>query len=349
MSTKYQLTKKQTQELKVLINQTSGYSAREIVRAQVILLLAQAVSLATIMLTTGYRRRQIFEIRHRYFAEGLAGILDKRKGKPPCLLNQTQREEILAILLQTTPLDFGYTEDFWTTELLADLIEARYGVRYASKTSYYLLFKEATFSYHKPSRVYQGRDEKAVNAWRSAVNKRLQKAWQDEKTVILTEDEMLLSTQTTTQKIWLKQGEYPKIEVATERQKRSIYGFLNIKTGQEQAIKQVKQNSEITLECLKKVRKQYKNNTILLLWDNAAWHRSAAVKNFFEQDKHFEVFPFPAYSPEENPQEHVWKTGRSVVTHNRFIDDIDEATDDLVQYLNKTNFNYKLLDYSAIS
>jgi len=349
MNRKYQLTEKQKQELKHIIKQGSDYSAKEIVRVQVILLLAQAVPVATILLTTGYQRRQIFEIRRRYFLDGLAAILDKRKGNPPCLLSQAQREEVLAILRQATPIDFGYAERFWTTDLLADLIEARYGVRYASKTSYYLLFKEATFSYHKPGRVYQGRDEKVVTAWRKAINKRLQKAWQDKKIVILAEDEMLLSTQTTTQKVWLQQGEYPKIEIATERQQRSIYGFLNIKTGEEQAIKQVKQNSEITLECLKKIRKRYKDAPILLLWDNATWHRSAAVKHFLKQDKQFEVFPFPAYSPEENPQEHVWKTGRSMVTHNRFIEDIDEATNDFINYLNHTKFNYKLLDYSAVS
>lgn len=349
MSKKYQLSNKQKQELKRIINLASDYSAKEVVRAQVILLLAQAVPLPTILLTTGYQRRQIFEIRQRYFVDGLAGILDKRKGKPPCLLSQEQREEVLAILTQATPMDFGYAGNFWATDLLADLIEARYGVRYASKTSYYLLFKEATFSYHKPGRVYQGRDEKVVTAWREAMNKRLQKAWQDEKTVILTEDEMILSTQTTTQKVWLKQGDYPKIEIATERQRRSLYGFLNIKTGEEHAIKQVKQNSEITLECLKKIRRRYKDAIILLLWDNATWHRSAAVKHFLKKDKQFEVFPFPAYSPEENPQEHVWKTGRAMITHNRFIEDIDEATNDFIHYLNHTKFNYKLLDYSAVS
>lgn len=349
MKTNYQLTNKQQQELKRIIKQPKEYTAKEIVRAQVILLLGQSVPVSTVMLTTGYQRRQIFEIRQRYFTEGLAGLLDKRKGKPPCLLTQAQREEIIAILSQTTPLDFGYAENFWTTDILADLVEVRYGVCYASKTSYYLLFKEATFSCHKPGRVYQGRDEKMVETWRKAVNQRIQKAWQDENTVILTEDEMILSTQTTTQKVWLKQGEYPKIEVATERQQRSIYGFLNMKTGQEHVIKQIKQSSEITLECLRKIRKRYKQNTILLLWDNATWHRSAAVKNFIAQDKQIEVYPFPPYSPEENPQEHVWKAGRSVITHNRFIDNIDEATNDFVHYLNHTKFNYKLLDYSAIS
>lgn len=349
MNTNYQLSHKQSQELKTIIAASDNYTAKEVLRAQVVLLLSQEVPSATIMLITGYQRRQLFNIRKNYFAQGVAGILDKRKGSPPLLLNGPQREELQDILLQTIPRDFGYSQEFWTTAILADFIEARYGVRYASKTSYYVLFKASRFTYHKPGRVYEGRDEKAVKAWKAAIKKRIQKIWGDKQAVILAEDEMKLSTQTTTQKIWLQQGDYPQIEVATAREQRSIYGFLNIKTGQEHAFKQLRQNSEMTIHCLKEIRKCYKGKSLLLLWDNAAWHRAAAVIRFIEQDKRIDIFPFPAYSPEENPQEHVWKTGRSVVSHNRFIDDIDAATDDFVNYLNQQKFKYKLLEYRAIS
>jgi len=54
---------------------------------------------------------------------------------------------------------------------------------------------------------------------------------------------------------------------------------------------------------------------------------------------------FPKYSPELNPQEYVWKNGRSKVTHNEFIKDIDQSTDKFVDYLNNTNFNYPLLGF----
>jgi len=66
-------------------------------------------------------------------------------------------------------------------------------------------------------------------------------------------------------------------------------------------------------------------------------------------DPNMEVIHFPKYAPEENPQEHVWKRGRSETTHNRFIDDIDTATDDLVTFLNTTTFPYTLLGMSPVS
>lgn len=140
-------------------------------------------------------------------------------------------------------------------------------MRYASKTSYYLLFKSATFSYYKPSRIYERRDEAAVKQWKNTTKPRLNTAWNDEETIILAADEMVLSTQTTVQKVWLAQGDYPKIEVSNKRQNRSVYGFLNLKTGRVHAFKTLKQNMVEMVACLKALRACYRHKKILLLWD----------------------------------------------------------------------------------
>lgn len=158
---------------------------------------------------------------------------------------------------------------------------------------------------------------------------------------------MSLSTQTTVQKVWLPQGEYPKIEVATKRYARSIYGFLNIKTGQETAFKTKWQNMYITYEVLEKLRKVYPAQKIFLIWDKAPWHKGSKAQQFIKEDGKIEILDFPRAAPELNPQEHVWKNGRSKISHNCFIDNIDKTIDEFVDYLNKTIFKYSLLNFSA--
>ena len=160
---------------------------------------------------------------------------------------------------------------------------------------------------------------------------------------------LAISTQTTVQKIWLPKGEYPQIKVATKRESRSIYGFLNIRTGKEHAFKTDWQNMYITYDILGELRKQYIGKKILLIWDKAPWHKGSRAQQFIKEDGLIEAFDFPRSAPEQNPQEHVWKNGRSHVTHNRFIDDIDKATDEFVDYLNRTNFNYSFPCISAVS
>ena len=95
---------------------------------------------------------------------------------------------------------------------------------------------------------------------------------------------------------------------------------------------------------LNKKVKNHENEKIVIIWDNASCHKSALVKEFLAETTYdFYFINFPPYSPELNPQEHVWKQGRSEITHNNFIENIDKATDAFVEHLNSTLFQYKFL------
>ncbi len=324
-------------------------SSIEIRRAQCILLLDAKTDLSLITQITGYQRRAVFKARNLYFKRGLSGIEDKRKGNAKKLLTRQQREEIIHVLKNSNPTAHGYDSAYWETGILADLIKKKYQVIYKSKTSYYLLFKTSKLSFHKPGQVYEKHDAEKVKAWKEEIRPLLEAAMKDHNTVLLAEDEMILSSKTTFQKIWLPQGEYPKIEVSNTRINRSIYGFLNIKTGTAHAYKKAKQNMFITVECLEELRKQYPSKKLLIFWDGAGWHRGSAVQKFILEDKQIETIYFPPYSPEENPQEHVWKAARSSVSHNRFVHKIDPISDEFVNYINTNSFPYQLLNFRARS
>ena len=336
------LTNKQQQELQTIINYSKS-SGREVRRAQAVLLLNQETAVEAIVALTNYSRKRIFDLRKNYLKKGMAAVQDKKKGKPKELLTKKQLAEIVKIVKEKTPRDFGYDYDFWTTGIVGAVIESEYKVKYRSKTSIYLIFKQAKFTYHKPDRLYQARNEQEVEQWRKEAKIKVKKALAEKDTVVLTADEMSLSTQTTIQKVWLPQGEYPKIEVATKREARSIYGFLNIRNGEEHAFKTKWQNMHITYEVLGQLRKMYPTQQLFLIWDKAPWHKGSKTKQFIREDGHIETLDFPRAAPDENPQEHVWKNGRSKITHNRFIDNIDQATDEFVNYLNSATFNYSFL------
>jgi len=131
----------------------------------------------------------------------------------------------------------GYWGEGWTTNMLGDWIERQFNVRYKSRTSYDLLFKDARFTFHKPEKRYEKHDEEEVKKWRRKASTRLREVWNNPNVTILTGDGMVLSTQTTTQKVWLRTGAYPIIDVAQKRENRSVYGFLDVKTGREHAWK----------------------------------------------------------------------------------------------------------------
>jgi transposase len=340
------LSKLQIDELKAF-SKSKEAGKREALRAQAILMLNKRLDLGLIEELTGFKRSSIFSLRNIFLKKGIDGIKDKRKKKQPRLLTKSQRMQVLEILKTKKPRDFGLDEDNWSTWALGYLINEQYGVKYKSKTSLYLLFKEAHFTFHKPGKVYQKRDEKLVQKWKSEVKPLIENAWKDNNIEIIAGDEMTLSSVTTFQKIWLPAGQYPKIEISSKRENRSIYGFLNIKTGHEHAYSAEKQNMYVTVEMLKKLRREYPKRKLLIVWDNAGWHRGSEVQEFLNQDQNIDIIYFPAYAPEENPQEKVWKAGRAHISHNRLIDKIEKTTNEFVGYLNSNFFEYSLLDFKS--
>lgn len=327
--------------------------ADEAFRAQVVLMLDDADSFEKVNQLTGFSRTHAFRLRREYFAKGLSAMEDKRRGKPKELLTKKQREEIIETVKTKVPRDLGtyYANyDHWTTSVLGHWIEQEYEVTYKSKTSLYLVFRKARFTYHKPGRVYDKHDEQEVAQWKTENEPKIRRYWKQKDTVILCADEMILTTETTIQKVWLPEGEFPRITCSTGgRKRRNVYGFLNMKTGQEHAFKTEYQNMYTTRDILQEIRSIYPTQRIILLWDNAGWHKGSVVQEYIQKDKKIIHIPFPRYAPELNPQEHVWKEGRDKVTHNRYIEDIDAGTDELVKYFNETTFPYSLFGFSAVS
>lgn len=322
----------------------------EVRRAQAVLMLDRCVPTESVTLATGLSKSRIFGLHGAYVKHGAEALRDKRQGKPKELLTKKQRDEIIATVGKKTPKQLGFISEFWTSGILGKWIEQKYDVKYKSKTSLYLVFRKASFSYHKPERRYHEHNDREIQVWRKTTKPLVQKHFADKDTVILSADEMILTTKTTTQKVWLPVGETVRVDVANSSiERRQIYGFLNLKTGREHAFKTMKQNMYTTADILKEIRDLYPKQKIVLLWDNAGWHKGSVVQEFIKQDDNMEVIHFPKYAPEENPQEHVWKRGRSETTHNRFIDDIDSATDDLVTFLNTTTFLYSILGMSPVS
>lgn len=342
------LSQKQKEELEQLAKKS--LERDEAKKAQTILLLEEKNGLRLVKNIIGYGKTQAYDIKKKYLKDGISTLQDKRKGKPKELLTKQQREEVIEIVKTKTPKEFGYEKEFWTTGILGDWIQRSYRIQYKSKTSLYLVFRKARFTYHKPGRVYDKQSEEEVGAWKVEAKPKLEQFLKEENTIVLTEDEMVLTTETTIQKVWLPEGEFPKIVCTTGgRKRRSVYGFLNMKTGEEHAFKTEYQTMYVTAEILEKVRTLYPKQKIALFWDNAGWHKGSVVQEWIKKDGNIEVIHFPRYAPEENPQEHVWKSGREKVTHGKYIENIDMATDKLVAYFNGTKFRYSLLGYSSVS
>ena len=339
------VNQKQIEQLKIDQKQLrDGAAAR---RAMAVLLLVSGVDTSL----SGYTKDHAKRLKRHYLKYGSDAFKDKRKNNRDRILTSSEKQQVITILKTKQPKDVisGCEVEHWTTGLLGVYILEQFGKRYKSKTSEHLLFREANFSWHCPGKVYEKADPEAKAHWINETKPILAKHWTDADTVILCEDEMVLTSRTTVQKVWLPKGEYPPvIETNNTRKRKNFYGFLNLKTGQEHAFMTDKQNMGITAEILTKVRKRYPDNKLVIIWDNCGWHRGSMVTEWIEQDGNTETIHFPPYTPQLNPQEHVWKAGRKAVTHNQFIGErLEEMAERFKNYITERTFGYELLGLRA--
>jgi transposase len=63
-----------------------------------------------------------------------------------------------------------------------------------------------------------------------------------------------------------------------------------------------------------------KHPRVVLLIDNAPWHRGKLIDEALRDNPHLEFKRLPSYSPQLNPIERFWKKLRRRATHNRLFD-----------------------------
>ena len=65
---------------------------------------------------------------------------------------------------------------------------------------------------------------------------------------------------------------------------------------------------------------QGKHKRVVLILDNAPWHKGQAVREALADNPHLEFKRLPSYSPKLNVIERFWKLLRRRATHNRLFD-----------------------------
>lgn len=319
---------------------------KEALRVSAILLLEQKAEASLITVATAFAESTIYGLRQRYTKDGLSALADKRK--PKALLNKVQLEQ-LTVVLNAPPSEAlsNVTDEFWTISLLAHYIRDAFGVTYKSKTSYYLLFEQTRFSYHKPGQVYVKRNQTKSEAAAIELTNVLAEAWDDQDTIVLCEDEMFFVSRTTTQKVWLPKNHYPLTVVSNDKERQAVFGLLSVKTGRAFAYHLEKCNAEATLEVIQNIRSEYPaHKKLVIIWDNPKWHWAKVVTDY-AKGNNITFAHFPPYDPEMNPVEHIWKETRSKFYHNLLIADIIKAADSLVTHIRETNFQYTILGFRA--
>lgn len=235
----------------------------------------------------------------------------------------------------------GVMNQFWSVKKLKNYLNATYEIVYESERSYHHLLAISNYSFKLPEGFSKARDD-ALVAKRMLEIKEVINKNKDEYEIFFA-DECSLHFATEYRRAWLPKGEKTILKVNKSLQRQNYFGAWNVHSKQEHLIELDWQNTTTIISALEELTKYYPSKKLMIIWDNAGWHRSKELKSHLgtgNKFSHIQLVWLPPYAPDHNPQEHIWKFAKEE-TKNEVTDTFKELKKIFRDSIQNKVFDYK--------
>lgn len=301
------------------LQQAYGQGALRVVRRiHALLALAQSQGVEEVAEMLNLGQQTIRDYRNAFLLKGVSSLVYKRPSGRPSKLTKTQRRE-LADLIKAGPQAAGYTAGGWNTPMIQDLIQERFGVSYHP---HYLatLLHNLGFSSQKARFVSDHLNEAKRLEWHRTKWPAILRYAKKRKALLLFGDEASFAQWGSLSYTWAPKGEQPEAPTSGKRKGYKSFGLIDYFSGQFFYKSQTGRfNSESYAAFLLDVLSQT-NKHLIVIQDGARYHTSKAMKQFFETHAaRLTIEQLPAYSPDFNPIEPLWKKVKKEATHLKYF------------------------------
>ena len=156
------------------------------------------------------------------------------------------------------------------------------------------------------------------------------------------EDEATFQVSGSASKTWQEKGKGNGREVKQKACRESVkaFGAVTIEPKPHLHFRIVEVFNALTfLSFLKQIVRQY-DSKIFMILDNAKYHHAILLQEWLEVHKDkIELFFLPAYSPDLNAQEGVWRVTKRKATHNRYFSGIPALREAIFRRFNRFQGN----------
>ena len=259
--------------------------------------------------------------------------LKLRSGRQP-KLSKSQCKE-LKELISNSPSCAGYDGGCWNAAMICDLIEKLFKAKYSAK---YLpqLLKRIGLSYQKAKFLAAKADSVKRDRWINETWPKILRKAKRTKAMVFFGDEASFALWGSLSYTWAAKGRQPLIPTNGNRKSLKVFGMIDYFSGK--LIYQVidgKLTGESYIKFLKKVLNE-SSEKVIIVQDGAPYHKSRLVKDYTKDNsKRLSVYSLPAYSPDYNPIEFLWRKIKRSATHNVFFEDFKELTGKVRKQLQK--------------
>lgn len=267
----------------------------------------------------GVHRSSVYGWLANYRAGGWHMLDAKRRGGRRPKLDAKAMAWIYKTITQGNPMQFKFRFALWTSQMVGEVIWKRFGIR-LSRASVCRLLNQLGLSAQRPLWRACQQDPEAVERWLEQDFPKIRAMAKRQKASIWFGDEAGVRSDAHAGTTWAERGKTPVVSTTGARfslnlisavSRRGDFRFMTVGGGV---------TADVFIGFLKRLV-QGMDSPVFLIVDGHPTHKAVKVRKFVESLKgRLKLFFLPPYSPELNPDEHVWNDlknngiGRKVIT-----------------------------------
>ena len=263
----------------------------------------EVASILLIDMTTVWRWHQI------YAEKGLEGLLQDNYIGGTCKLTDAQLEAFIE------HLDYNV---YMTAKEICAFVKKTFKVKYTSKGMINLLH-QLGFTYKKPKHVPGKASIETQQEFIDSYHQLKENKAPEDRIYFTDAAHTLHNSQPAYG--WIKKGTTMVIPSNTGRQRINLNGAYCIEDHSAVVHESERVNAQSTIELFENIKQIQPKGIIYIVLDNAKYYRSTVVKEYLKRNPRVQLLFLPAYSPNLNIIERLWKFFKKKVTYNSYYAD----------------------------
>ncbi|EMX1062547.1 IS630 family transposase [Salmonella enterica] len=261
---------------------------------------------------------------------GVEGLKSLRPGRAP-RWPIADILQLLPLLVQRSPKDFGWLRSRWSTELLALVINRLFDVTLHRSTLHRYL-RQADMVWRRAAPTLKIKDPHYEEK-RLVIDQAL--AQEQTAHPVFYQDEVDIDLNPKIGADWMPKGQQKRIATPGQNQKHYLAGALHSGTGRVHYVSGSSKSSDLFISLLETLRRTYRRaKTITLVADNYIIHKSRKVERWLEENPKFRLLFLPMYSPWLNPIERLWLSLHETITRNHQCRYMWQLLKQVAQFMN---------------
>ncbi|EGR7638456.1 IS630 family transposase [Salmonella enterica] len=261
---------------------------------------------------------------------GVEGLKSLRPGRAP-RWPVADILQLLPLLVQRSPKDFGWLRSRWSTELLALVINRLFDVTLHRSTLHRYL-RQADMVWRRAAPTLKIKDPHYEEK-RLVIDQAL--AQEQTAHPVFYQDEVDIDLNPKIGADWMPKGQQKRIATPGQNQKHYLAGALHSGTGRVHYVSGSSKSSDLFISLLETLRRTYRRaKTITLVADNNIIHKSRKVERWLEENPKFRLLFLPMYSPWLNPIERLWLSLHETITRNHQCRYMWQLLKQVAQFMN---------------